>query len=129
MSLELTKPQFTELNRQITRMYDTSIKLTTRAQRRRDYELKTLKSLSQKMNLITNGETKPTFNRNELRFVQKLMKSYINGLVVAVIPGYEVRMSKADTQEQKNQYQEYLQKAKNKVELCKGLLNAVERAL
>jgi len=81
------------------------------------------------MNLITNSETKPTFNRNELRFVQKLLKSYINGLVVAVIPGYEVRMSKADTQEQKNQYQEYLQKAKNKVELCKGLLNAVERAL
>lgn len=129
--MQFLKEDLLEIQRQILRLDEMNKRLTTREKRRKDAEMKILTSLRRKLDSdfskVENEVLQIPLNRNELRFLERILKMRLVMLTTSVIPGYEARMKQEPTNS--SNYEPYLERAKMGADKCSELIKQVEKGL
>ena len=130
--MRLTKDQFVDMARNVQRAASTLKQVNNREKRRKSDEIKNFLKLAASFNIKlaeTQTDVDISLSRRELRQLESLYLTRLQALLGTVIPGYEARISKSETDEERTLYKPYLEKAVASSEEYKNIIKLLSKEL
>ena len=106
--------------RQVDRLLAHKERVTPRDLRRKENDYKALKGLRVRLMNQPNVE-QSGLKRTDIRIIERLANQGLEILNNSILPGYQKRMSKSKSNEERSNYEEYLSKAKETVKVYEEL--------
>jgi len=126
----LTGDQYKDISKSVERMLLAINQTTNRERRRKSNEVRNFLNLKSKFSgADIVGDIIVKLTRPELRQLHTLYLTKVSALTSVVIPGYEDRISKTSTQEAKELYKKYIDKAQKSMAEYGKLLKQIEKEI